>query len=151
MRAPDSPTPVTAYRVWGTTVVGSRRLLQSTAAGFWSTMPVWAPGRRFEARCLAPGRCPDGGLPGLDHACGIYALKSLDDALEWARHIRRVRTTVIVGAVSLWGAVVESPLGWRSQFAYPATLVATFVRRARAVDLDELAETYAVPAMRLAA
>ena len=145
MRAPDSPVAITAYRVWGTTGAGSETRLQSTAAGFWSTMPEWAPGRRFEAACLAPGRCPDDGIPGLRHRCGIYALKELDAALEWAGHIRRVRSTVVVGEVSLWGAVVESPRGWRAQYAYPAAFLAARTRRGKVVDLDTLAASYAVP------
>lgn len=79
------------------------------------------------------------------HRCGIYATKSLRDALEWAGHIARVRTTVVVGEVLLWGAVVESPLGWRAQHAYPAAFIKAIARRGRSVDLDELATTYSVP------
>ena len=125
--------------------MGERARLQSTAAGFWTIMPAWSPGRRFEASCLSPGRCPDGGVPGMQHRCGIYAFKAIEDCLEWARHVGRVRTTVVIGEVSLWGIVAESEFGWRAQYAYPAALLDARVRRGKSVDLGGLAELYGVP------
>lgn len=144
MKAPDSPSAIKAFRMWGTTG-GADVLLQSTAAGFLSAMPAWRPGIRFEAECLSPGRCPDDGIPGMRHRCGIYAFKAIDDCLEWARHMGRARTTVVIGEVWLWGTVVESALGWRAQYAYPAALLDARVRRGRDVDLDRLAALYGIP------
>lgn len=144
MNAPDYPSAIRAFRIWG--VTGDGRRLQSTAAGFWSTMPAWRPGARLEARCLTPRACPDGGIPGLLHRCGIYGLKSFDAAVDWARHVGRVRSTVVIGEVALWGTVVESARGWRAQYAYPARFLEATTRRGRRpLDLAELGGVYAVP------
>jgi hypothetical protein len=146
VNAPDYPSALTAYRVWGVTGPPDDARLQSTAAGFWSAMPAWPARVRLEASCLTPRRCPDGGVPGVRHCCGIYGLKTLDAARQWGRHVRRVRSTVIVGEVGLWGTVVESALGWRAQYAYPIRLLEVVPgRKGRPVDLAPLADAYAVP------
>lgn len=119
VRIPDSPVPVTGYRIWGVVSTADGPRLQSTAAGFLTGMPVWSPFARAEAACLARRDC--GAAPDPAHGCGIHAFRHLDDALRWARAIGRHRD-VVVGEIGCWGRVVESARGWRAQFAYPSRL-----------------------------
>lgn len=145
--APDSPVAIRAFRVWAVARRDGETLLESTAAGFWSGMPAWSPHVRFEARCLARRRCPGAPTIGRHHGCGIYGLSSRDAALEWARHIGRVRSNVVLGEVWLWGAVVEAERGWRAQYAYPASVLTVISsRRASAIDVLGLAASYGIEA-----
>ena len=56
--------------------------------------------------------------PHLKCTCGIYASKSLE-------HLRRpgYQRSLIYGQVLLWGTMVEHQRGWRSQYAYPQSLL----------------------------
>lgn len=47
--------------------------------------------------------------------CGLWILKSYDDAVSTARNY----TTRIVARVKLWGRFVELEKGWRAQYGYP--------------------------------
>jgi len=113
--APDSPVPLQGYRVWGV----RDGLLESPTTGFCGGTTLWTPHQAFEAACLARSSC--GAAPNPGHGCGVHAYRTLSDTLVWARKIGRVRP-VVIGTVRMWGTVVESSGGWRSQFAYPHTL-----------------------------
>jgi len=54
----------------------------------------------------------------LDCTCGVYAAKNLEHLRQFGYEGRGIR-----GEVFLWGTVVEHEFGWRSQFAYPKTLL----------------------------
>jgi hypothetical protein len=115
VNVPDSSVPIEGYRVWGV----RDGLLESPTTGFCGGETLWIPYRAFEATCLALASCTD--APNPDHTCGVHAYRTLTNALVWARKVGRVRP-VVVGTVRMWGTVVESAGGWRSQFAYPHTL-----------------------------
>jgi hypothetical protein len=69
----------------------------------------WQSQRPSEPKHRAPARSCE---------CGIYAFKSREDAETLARE--KADTAVLaVGRVSLWGHVVETERGYRSQHAYP--------------------------------
>jgi hypothetical protein len=66
--------------------------------------------------------CRDGPAPTLDCSCGVYATSDLrDPGAAWrsgphyARHV--------IGAVALWGRVVEHETGYRAQHARPIALL----------------------------
>lgn len=137
MIVPDSPVPLEGYRIWG--VVDSREgpRLQSATSGFCGGTTVWTPYEPFEASCLAKSSCA--GAPNADHSCGIHSFKALEDALRWALDVARVRP-VVIGSVRIWGKVVESSCGWRSQYAYPLALTSGVRHR----ELKPLAAAYGV-------
>jgi hypothetical protein len=110
-----------AWRLWAVeNVMGKARLRSLYRSVLW---PVGAPlaarchTRRFRLWRRTPHEAPDAKC-----TCGIYAVPaesvsrlSRDGALPPGR-------SLVVGAVSLWGDVVECERGWRAGFAYPARL-----------------------------
>ncbi len=131
--------PILGWRVWKV----QRGRLYSTVFG-----TLWPERTRLEARCGIGGRSSPGGLRGVHDApardcdCGIYALKSREDAMFLARQIMRPDIAA-VGRVSLWGHVVETERGYRAQFAYiyDVTLVDATDEQA-----EEIRNRYAVDA-----
>jgi hypothetical protein len=117
--APDYAGALLAWRLWAVEdVAGSARLRSMYRSCVW---PVGMP---FTARCqsrrfrLWRRRLHD--APETHCTCGIYAVPvdflpglSRDGSVPPAR-------TVVIGAVSLWGDVVECERGWRAGVAYPA-------------------------------
>lgn len=120
---PDSPVALRAFRVWAVAATAAGPRLQSTAAGFWSRLPVWSSFERFEARCLSLRTCGSESLPNPEHGCGIYAFRALAEALRWAASIARQHPLVVVGEIDCWGKVIETERGYRVQFAYPAAFI----------------------------
>jgi hypothetical protein len=89
----------------------------------------WPPGEVMEAECR--GRKSNEGhqVPSMSCTCGIYAANSwphLRDMHYQHYDADRSGTFVVVGAVNLWGNVVEGTQGWRAQFAYPKALYIPF-------------------------
>ena len=83
--------------------------------------------------------CTDRPAPALDCTCGIYATHALRDpgsawrsGPQYARHV--------VGAVVLWGHVVEHEWGYRGQHARPEGLLGGF-------GVETVAEAYGVPVL----
>jgi hypothetical protein len=81
--------------------------------------------------------CRDGPAPALDCSCGVYATSDLrDPGAAWrsgphyARHV--------IGAVALWGRVVEHETGYRAQHARPIALLEGYGAR-------RVADAYGVP------
>jgi hypothetical protein len=81
--------------------------------------------------------CRDGPAPALDCSCGVYATSDLrDPGTAWrsgphyARHV--------IGAVALWGRVVEHETGYRAQHARPIALLDGYEAR-------RVADAYGVP------
>ena len=101
---------------------------------------LWEPGEALAARCrrtlaaLPWGRLPLHDAPAYDCCCGIHALASARLAaacLDRPAEGRRREVQRVVGAVSLWGRVVEAEHGWRAAFGYPLRLVVPSLRRQR--------------------
>ncbi|HEY5861271.1 MAG TPA: hypothetical protein VIX62_13395 [Actinomycetota bacterium] len=104
--------PVVGWRVWRLQRVDSRLTLVSATRD-----NAWPAADAIEARCWI-----DHGTAGVPQAacrCGIYATSS-PSALPQANVISP--ETCVVGAIAMWGSVVEHVRGARSQFAYPARL-----------------------------
>jgi hypothetical protein len=102
--------PVVGYRVWRLAGEGTAiRLAAVTRRTLW---PVLEP-----MRATCPQH-PPGEVPGSDCMCGLYAASSLR-SLERAG-VMQHRTVGVLGAISMWGRVVEHSRGVRSSLAYPA-------------------------------
>ena len=126
------------WRLWH---VDDDRLLS------WTRGAAWPAGERMEARCRrlfghAPHEAPQS-----RHSCGIYALRTREQAAALLHELpRRLRKPIALGRVSLWGRVIENVGGWRAQYAYPYELflvggddaVAAGLRRRYAVDVARL-------------
>jgi hypothetical protein len=104
--------PITGYRVWRLAHdAGALRLVAMTRRTTW---PALEPMR---------GRCPEHGaddVPGPDCMCGLYAASSLRSLVRAA--VLQHGTIGVVGAVSMWGRVIEHDRGVRSSLAYPARI-----------------------------
>src|SRR5438105_11494452 len=103
----------------------------------------WSPKTPFRAECNCWPRShrPDI-APNPDGWCGIYALKSREDAQEY------VEGGIIMAQVALWGRVIVHEYGYRAEFAYPQALyVPTHRRNGRdriAKHYRTLAQAYAI-------
>jgi hypothetical protein len=107
---PLSLEPVLGWRLW--------RLQRSDGVlrlGSVTRPDVWPPGEIMRARCP---RDDDAG-PAVGCSCGLYAASSPENL---ARSGMLDAVTCVVGAIAMWGTVVEHERGARSRFAYPARL-----------------------------
>jgi hypothetical protein len=105
---PDYISPIVACRVWRWDTSGLKSLNGKT----------WSPGQPLAAKCGAGHTHDAHEPPHLDCTCGVYAAKNIEHLRQLGYEGRGIR-----GEVHLWGTVVEHEFGWRSQFAYPKSLV----------------------------
>ena len=83
--------------------------------------------------------CANGPAPAFDCTCGIYATRELRDPGSAWRSGPRYANHVI-GAVALWGRVVEHESGYRAQHARPVALLDGF-------GVETVADLYCVPVL----
>jgi hypothetical protein len=83
--------------------------------------------------------CSAGPAPTLGCSCGVYATRALKDPGRAWRNCPRYERHVI-GAVALWGRVVEHEWGYRAQHARPVALLEGY-------GAERIAETYGVPVL----
>lgn len=139
---PDYCEPLIGYRVWAVTPdrhlqalsIGTRwEPYQRQEAGHvyphWSSAP-WIADPPADTACFRAGLCG---------ACGIYALKSMDDVIALLGDLY-YHYSYVVGSVALWGRVVVHEHGYRAQYAYPQTILG-----AHAFDGSAIAATYGIP------
>jgi hypothetical protein len=108
---PLSLEPVVGWRVWALERIdGTLRLRSVTRSDHWP------PNEAMEAKC---DRHQGSTRPSDRCSCGLYAAASPEDL---ARSGVFSNATVVVGAMAMWGTVVEHTRGARSRFAYPARL-----------------------------
>ena len=53
--------------------------------------------------------------PNVLHRCGIYSVKTMEDALRWGQ----ASPNICWGKVAIWGHVLRYKLGYISEYAYP--------------------------------
>ena len=108
---PLSLEPVLGWRVWALERIdGTLRLRSVTRSDHWP------PNEAMEAMCsLHPGTT----RPSEGCSCGLYAASSPETL---ARSGVFSNATVVIGAIAMWGTVVEHARGARSRFAYPSRL-----------------------------
>ncbi|HEY2191590.1 MAG TPA: hypothetical protein VGH76_04695 [Actinomycetospora sp.] len=129
---PDVPDAVLGWRTWRIGRRAQRRAeLIAPLAG-----SAWPARRPLVASCGSRDHTP----PGERCGCGLYAVAD-PGVLEWGPSDHEV-----LGAVALWGQVVEGTRGWRASHGYPRFLVTAPVIPAeqRAV----LSRRYGVPVVR---
>jgi hypothetical protein len=82
---------------------------------------LWPLRERFEA-CSTPasGLQKQGITPGVHSQSGIYAFKTIDDALENLE--KTCYRGTFLGRVQVWGVIQKHQFGYRAQFAYPHSL-----------------------------
>jgi hypothetical protein len=83
---------------------------------------LWPTGRAFESACTSEETEAEHEAPHPSCQCGVWALRSYESATRVALAYRHSGTAIAVGAVSLWGRIIELERGWRAQYAYPAGL-----------------------------
>jgi len=105
---PLSLEPVVGWRAWRLRRVGGVLTLVSLTRD-----DRWAPNDAMEATCPRH-RAPTQGC-----SCGLYAASS---ARNLAHSGVLGMDICVVGAIAMWGTVVEHARGARSQYAYPARL-----------------------------
>ncbi|NMO92730.1 hypothetical protein [Actinomycetospora sp. TBRC 11914] len=129
---PDVPDAVLGWRTWRIGRRAQRRAeLIAPLAG-----SAWPARRPLVASCGSRDHSPPGDRCG----CGLYAVAD-PRVLEWGPSDHEV-----LGAVALWGQVVEGTRGWRASHGYPRFLVTGPVipTEQRAV----LSRRYGVPVLR---
>ena len=107
---PLSIEPVLGWRVWHLVrEVGGLRLKAVVHPA------TWTPQEATKARCARTSHA----APQRHCTCGYYATSSVD-ALASAGVFNR--GIGVIGAVAMWGTVIEHARGARAEFAYPARL-----------------------------
>lgn len=110
-QVPLSIEPVVGWRAWRLrSVDGGLRLVSLTRSD------QWPAGEPMRAGCTGH---PGAGVPDIRCTCGIYAAGS-PDQLAGAGVFGQ--ESCVVGAIAMWGTVVEHAMGARSEIAYPARL-----------------------------
>src|SRR6266487_1740205 len=107
---PLSIEPVLGWRVWRLTREGGELRLQAV-----SHLSTWMPQEATAAQCsFTSHRAP------LESCtCGYYAASSMENLVTSGVFVRGVG---VIGAIAMWGTVIEHARGARSEFAYPARL-----------------------------
>lgn len=122
--------PIVAWRSWTVGVVGDEvRLCSLTYRNV-----EWPPRNALVAACMSFAKYGEDhrDCPVKWHTCGIYAVKSREQASWWAD---AARGQFVTGRVSLWGRVIPHEHGWRAQKAYPLALEVPAELRSD-VDID---------------
>jgi hypothetical protein len=108
---PLSIEPVLGWRVWH--LVRENEQLRLHALSHPDT---WPPQEATAARC---SRTSHDGAPVESCTCGYYAASSMENLAASGVFGRGVG---VVGAIAMWGRVIEHARGVRSEYAYPARL-----------------------------
>lgn len=90
---------------------------------------LWTPRQEMIAQCVplptagtaARPKPHTHACPDISHGCGIYSVKTKEQALAWKSY--RQYDAVVWGQVNIWGHVYKFTKGYLSEFAYPANLV----------------------------
>ena len=106
---PLSIEPVLGWRVWRL----ARRQGELTL-GAMTRSDTWPPGRSMRARCSSGHAAP-----GMSCRCGLYAADSVSHLAASGVFSNGAG---VIGAIAMWGTVVEHHRGARSEYAYPARL-----------------------------
>jgi hypothetical protein len=109
-RSPDYTTTLTGYRGWA---VKNEKLC---ALGMDK---IWKPLKAEQAKCSS-GTNKGHRAPSRDCSCGYWSFK--DMATLTAALASYTSNVAVVGAVEIWGRMIECENGWRSEFAYPKEL-----------------------------
>ena len=143
--------PVVAYRIWQNNsfeVGGHRAEPRLCSVG---RHVAWPTRERMAAVCDPAGsvdsfhRAPWAGCE-----CGIWSFKdraSAEQALVSYSGAPRPPCGYAIGTVSIWGRIVESEHGYRSQYAYPREIEVVGDHDTASRETDDLATLYGIRAV----
>lgn len=109
--------PIVSWRAWKCSFDGDTVVLRSITY----QRVVWPNREELKAECQREilARLPGHVAPNQTHGCGIYSVKTSEDALLWALANRNGPVRVI-GEVKIWGRILQYERGYISEYAYPA-------------------------------
>jgi hypothetical protein len=146
---PDHAEPLQAWRLWAVEdVAGSARLRSLYQRCVWPTgAPIAAhcPAQRSRLWCRSPHDTPVDTC-----SCGIYGVGADRIRRLWRDADPAPGFSLVIGAVSLWGGVVECEHGWRAGYAYPRELFVPSLAP-RPSETAAALEEYGVPVELLGA
>jgi hypothetical protein len=117
IQVPDYTEVMIGWRAWDIQMRGHTPILRSVS----HSSCVWLPGEAVQAECNKGGVMGD--HPNLNCSCGLYSARTREHLLTMNYHRYDPSHVIrVMGAVSLWGKVVQGSQGWRSQFGYPRKL-----------------------------
>jgi hypothetical protein len=145
-RIPDFVQPLIGWRAWK---VWAPQTGPDPCPVFSSVIldTPWTPRRRISAEHSFDLGAKCRGLLEMNCSCGIYAFKDPIEAFVYLMKVRDrllgMSVEVALGAVSLWGKVIECESGYKAQYAYPCHLYlpASFAR-----FLPDVSSAFGVPA-----
>lgn len=111
--------PLEAWRVFQVASFKHRDTTSEIVLRSLSAQSVWWPRRRCEAFCTAGGFHD---APWQTCTCGLWALRSRDEAVAAAPAFEATSDGYLVAKVALWGRVLEFAKGYRAQYAYPLSM-----------------------------
>jgi hypothetical protein len=134
----------TGWRFWGVTPDDGAYRLESPFR-----TNLWLAGTPLVAECLGTdisfgARSRKHDAPAASCRCGVYGgtFRGLRSFLRGT--FVPPAEPVVIGRVTLWGAVIDERSAWRAQYAYPdRLLVPTLLRSADRIAAD--LEAYGVP------
>jgi hypothetical protein len=154
---------VFAWREWSVNPYPDHKLTRLSYALYGLYGALWYPDEEMQATCTRsnpgvetfqytltaaahvsvspPHSTRD--IPSADCTCGVYATRRAPDLIFASLSgIRR-----IVGAVELWGKIIEAEFGYRAQYAQMRALIddGTVGMRSVRSGLATIAEDYKVP------
>ena len=123
---PFYPDAFEAWRGWRV----EKGVLKSVNDG-----QIWVPGVAFEAECSSGKQHKT--VPWPRCTCGLYSVKTLTKLQKNNYH-----TAGAFGKVAIWGEMIESSEGYKSQFAYPTIIYVAHLSFKKATALEN---RYGVP------
>ena len=111
--------PIMAYRCWWVYIDSEDNvwLRSITYKDFWPYQEAFTARCRRTLNQYSPHEAPDH-----THGCGVYAVRSMEQALQWSRIGYRSKEGPVIrltGKVSLWGHVLLYTKGYIAEHAYP--------------------------------
>lgn len=114
--------PWIGWRSWNVILIKDEALLRSI-----TYKTIWKPGTELVAHCMKSVTNDkeywENGheSPDKAHGCGVYAVKTEEDAARWLNFSPESRMRVM-GEVKLWGTVFRYTRGYLSEYAYPKSI-----------------------------
>jgi hypothetical protein len=145
--------PVVAWRAWEIDVSDRKGVVFTSVTQVLAGAKVpWPVRAKMRARCVPmffgryypnePEKRTHSSAPCAEHGCGIYAVRTEEQARKWAG----ASPTRVVGRVMLWGRVLVFTEGYLAEFAYPRdVLIENPTDSVGAMISQACCERYGVP------
>jgi hypothetical protein len=128
VKVPDSPEPIIGWRLWRIVhweyVEPDHHIVSRLVS--WTDSDIWDLKRPTRAECSASRHFlhPVQIVPSRTCACGLYAWRTIHDALAYlGQDSYACYYHWVFGQVALFGTVIEHKYGYRAQWAKPVAVV----------------------------